>query len=107
MVRYRTLGITIGWMSPTERPGQIKRGVTTELRRAGWLSAAALSTIALTVFGFALFADGSHPGAVWIATVAVCVEVVVALVATGLIDIQQVRGAKAPDFSATSNGVRA
>ena len=36
------------------------------------MSAAALSTIALTVFGFALFADGSHPGAVWIATVAVC-----------------------------------
>jgi len=86
-------------MSPTERPGQIKRGVTTELRRAGWLSAAALSTIALTVFGFALFADGSHPGAVWIATVAVCVEVVVALVATAWLSRQVVAQAGALETS--------
>ena len=35
------------------------------------------------------------------------VVVIIALVATGLVDIRQVRGAKAPDFSATSNGVTA
>ena len=35
------------------------------------------------------------------------VVAIIALVATGLIDIRQVRGAKAPDLSATSNGVTA
>ncbi len=35
------------------------------------------------------------------------VVAIIALVATGLIDIRQVRGAKAPDVSATSNGVTA
>ena len=35
------------------------------------------------------------------------VVAIIALVATGLIDIRQFRGAKAPDFSATSNGVTA
>src|SRR5262245_41264138 len=85
-------------MSPTERPGQIKRGVTTELRRAGWLSAAALSTIALTAFGFALF-DGSHPRAAWIATLAVCAEVIVALVATAWLSRQVVAHAGALEES--------
>src|SRR6185436_16224333 len=86
-------------MSPTERPGQIKRGVTTELRRAGWLSAAALSTIALTAFGFALFADGSHPRAAWFATLAVCAEVLVALVATAWLSRQVVAHAGALENS--------
>ena len=35
------------------------------------------------------------------------VVAIIALVATGLIDIRQVRGAKAPEVSATSNGVTA
>jgi two-component system, cell cycle sensor histidine kinase and response regulator CckA len=98
-VRDRTLGITIGWMSPTERPSKINRGVTTELRRAGWLSAAALSTIALTVFGFALSADRANPRVPWIATIAVCAEVLVALVATAWLSRQVVRNAGALESS--------
>jgi hypothetical protein len=35
------------------------------------------------------------------------VVAIIALVATGLVDIRQIRGAKAPDVSATSNGVTA
>jgi hypothetical protein len=35
------------------------------------------------------------------------VVAIIALVATGLIDIRQVRGAKAPDISASSSGVTA
>jgi hypothetical protein len=35
------------------------------------------------------------------------VVAIIALVATGLVDIRQIRGAKAPDISATSNGVTA
>jgi hypothetical protein len=35
------------------------------------------------------------------------VVVIIALVASGLVDIHQVRGAKAPNVSATSNGVTA
>jgi PAS domain-containing protein len=95
LVRDGPFGITIGWMSSTEPPSQIKRGVTTELRRAGWLSAAALSTIALTAFGFALLADGNHPRAPWIATIAVCAEVMVALVATAWLSRQVVAHAGA------------
>src|SRR3954470_15195840 len=86
-------------MSPTERRGQIKRGVTTELRRAGWLSAAALSTIALTVFGFAILADRADTRLPWIATVAVCGEVFVALVATSWLSRQVVAHAGALEES--------
>ena len=35
------------------------------------------------------------------------VVAIIALVATGLIDVRQVRGAKAPDLSASSTGVTA
>ena len=35
------------------------------------------------------------------------VVAIIALVATGLVDIRQVRGARAPDLSATGNGVTA
>ena len=35
------------------------------------------------------------------------VVAIIALVATGLVDVRQIRGAKAPDLSATSNGVTA
>ena len=37
----------------------------------------------------------------------VAVIVVIAAVATGFLDINQVRGAKAPDLSASSNGITA
>jgi PAS domain S-box-containing protein len=63
------------------------------------LSAAALSTIALTVFGFALFADGSHPRAAWIAALAVCAEVLVALIATAWLSRQVVAHAGALEES--------
>ena len=35
------------------------------------------------------------------------VAAIIALVATGLVDIRQIRGARAPNISATSNGVTA
>ena len=35
------------------------------------------------------------------------VVAIIALVATGLVDIRQIRGARAPDVSATRNGVTA
>jgi hypothetical protein len=35
------------------------------------------------------------------------VVAIIALVATGLIDVRQTRGAKAPDLSASSNGITA
>ena len=35
------------------------------------------------------------------------VVAIIALVATGLIDIRQIRGARAPDLSASSNGLTA
>src|ERR1051325_11935740 len=56
-------------------------GISTEFRRAGWLSAAALATIALTVLGLALFNEGTlgvtrvH----WVATITVCLEVTLAV----------------------------
>jgi two-component system cell cycle sensor histidine kinase/response regulator CckA len=89
-------------MPPNDRPGRptsVRQGVTTELRRAGWLSAAALATIALTVAGFALFADSGDPRLPWIATVAVCGEVLVALVATSWLSRQVVAHAAALEAS--------
>ncbi|MEO5612534.1 MAG: hypothetical protein ABIT68_07230 [Sphingomicrobium sp.] len=35
------------------------------------------------------------------------VVAIIALVATGLVDVRQIRGARAPDLSATRNGVTA
>jgi hypothetical protein len=37
----------------------------------------------------------------------IVIVVAIAAVATGFVDINQIRGAKAPDISATSNGVTA
>ncbi|HEY9227833.1 MAG TPA: PAS domain-containing protein [Gemmatimonadaceae bacterium] len=68
-----------------ERPvgtATLRRGVTIELRRAGWMSATALATIALTVLAIALFAPRGHPRPIWIATSVVGMEVIVALIAT-------------------------
>ena len=58
-----------------------RHGVSTELRRAAWLTAGALTTIALTVLGLALFTSGPHGASRWhwIATITVVVEVMIAV----------------------------
>src|SRR5262245_42804662 len=91
-------------MPPNDGRGSTPKrrsGVTRELRRAGWLSAAALSTIALTVFRFEALPDRADPSLPWIGTIAVCFEVLVALVATWWLSRQVVRHAGALERSVT------
>ena len=90
-------------MPPTDqtgRPTPSRRRVTSELRRAAWLSAVALSTIAITVFGVATYASRvNDPRLPWFATGAVLVEVIVALLATRWLSRQVISSATALETS--------